>query len=307
MSDTEAYGVTRRMVAGQKTSPGCVIRLDRVVISGGDRGATKAPVVEGFRAISDTLVKPQSTEGTYLRLRRLRSRENSSQAFVQYQPKMPWLDGARITLVGDGESGITPREIRAVIANCANHRVRLVELAVDFDPATGVNGKYVRRFGRFGKSRRRDDRGGPEQERFGSRKSTKLVRSYAKRELNVYRVELELHSGLLRKCGIKKAGDLYRVASKVFPSHLDFVGVRWGKLEQYLTWRLGSQAARILGEARRRRDELSLRDALQFLSNRGVSNPHRFLKRLSLNDEIRVALRQWAEVFFTLVEELRTK
>jgi hypothetical protein len=97
------------------------------------------------------------------------------------------------------------------------------------------------------------------------------------------------------------------VASKVFPSHLDFVGVRWGKLEQYLTWRLGSQAARILGEARRRRDELSLRDALQFLSNRGVSNPHRFLKRLSLNDEIRVALRQWAEVFFTLVEELPTK
>jgi hypothetical protein len=211
---------------------------------------------------------------------------------------MPWLDALRITVVGDDQTGIMPEEIQAVVAKCANHRVTLVELALDFDNASGVDGLFVSRYGRFGKSRRRENRGGLGQQRFGSRGSLKLVRCYQKRALACFRVELELHAALLRKFGVTDCRDIYVVASKLIPSHLEFVGFRWKKLERSLTRRLGAKGGDILKEARRQRDEVSVRDALRFLSKSGVPNPHRFLKSLEINSEVKVALRRWAELFY---------
>jgi hypothetical protein len=245
--------VQREMTAIQKMRLSCVVRLDRLVVSDGVRGTKNAPVVEGFRVVGDTRVKPQSDKATYSRLRRLRSPESSSQAFVQYQPKMPWLDAWRITAVGDDETGITPEEIQALTAKCASHRLGLVELAVDFDSASGVDEAFVSRYGRFGKSRRREDLGGVGQLRLGSRGSLKLVRCYQKEALDCFRVELELHSALLRKFGVKDCRKLYVVASKLIPSHLCFLGFRWKKLARSLTRRFGSKGADILREARRRR------------------------------------------------------
>jgi hypothetical protein len=220
--------------------------------------------------------------------------------------QQPWLKSCIVTVIGDDELGITPEDLERIAAQFFNVRLCLVELALDFDRESGMDGRYVRSFGRFGKSRLRDDRGGQEQERFGSRGSMKMVRCYPKSQLNAYRVELEIHSGLLRRFGIKKCEDVY-MATKVFPSHVDFVGVRWGRLARSLARRFGSKGAGILREGRRRRDEVSLRAALRFLSQQGVPNPHRFLKRLKINDAIQVALRLWAERFYTLVGELPAK
>jgi len=93
----------------------------------------------------------------------------------------------------------------------------------------------------------------------------------------------------------------------VFPSHLDFVGFRWEKLGSYLAQRFGSRGANILYEARRRRDERSLRNATRFLSAKGVSNPHRFLFPLRINRNVRWALRRWAGPFYALAEERLVK
>jgi hypothetical protein len=263
--------------------------------------------MNGFSVLEDFRPKPQGRIPTYSRVKKLRSETTSCTVAVQYKPRQPWLRPCAVTAIGDDKVGITPEETEKIVAQFCNCRPSLVELALDFDRDSGVDEPYVRKFARFGKSRRRSDRGGPEQQRFGSRGSTKMVRCYPKRQLDAYRVELELHSGLLRKLGINKCADLYKVASKVCPSHVDFVGFRWGRLARSLNRRFGVKGPDILREARRRRDEVSLRDALRFLTQQGFPNPHRFLFRLEINNEIRAALRRWAELFYTLVGELPTK
>jgi hypothetical protein len=85
------------------------------------------------------------------------------------------------------------------------------------------------------------------------------------------------------------------------------VGFRWEKLARYLAQRFGSQGANIIEETRRRRNERSLSAAIRFLSAKDVPNAHRFLRPLKINNEIRFALRSWAERFVTLVPELPTK
>jgi hypothetical protein len=170
-----------------------------------------------------------------------------------------------------------------------------------------VDEAFVSRYGRFGKSRRREDLGGAGQLRLGSRGSLKLVRCYQKEALDCFRVELELHSALLRKFGVEDCRKLYVVASKLIPSHLCFLGFRWKKLARSLTRRFGSKGADILREARRRRDDVSLRDALRFLTEQGLPNAHRFLFRLEINKEVEVALRLWAKKFYALGGELPTK
>jgi hypothetical protein len=293
-------------MTAERDGNACTGRLDRLRFSAEPRRSSKIPEIDGFEVAEDFRAKQQGKIAAYARVKKLRGETTSCAITIQYKPLQPWLKSCVVTVIGDDKLGITPEELEVIAAQFSNIQLSLVELALDFDREAGVDENYVRRFGRFGKSQLRDDRGGPEQERFGSRGSTKVVRCYLKRKLNAYRVELELHRGLLRKFGVNKCEDLYMVASKVFPSHVEFVGVRWGKLARSLTRRFGSQGADILRGTRRRRDEVSLR-ALRFLSHRGVPNAHRFLKSLRLNSEIKIALRRWAETFHVLVGELPTK
>ena len=276
----------------------CTPRLDRIRFSAAPRRGPEIPAIKGFRVLQDFRPKPQGKIASYARVKKLLSETTSCAITIQYKPLQPWLNACIVTAIGDDALGITPEEVERIAGGFRNIQLCLVELALDFDRELGIDRQYVRRFARFGKSRQRDDRGGPEQVRFGSRGSTKVVRCYEKKQLNAYRVELELHRGLLRKFGINNCQDLYLVASKVWPSHVEFVGVRWGRLARALARRFEAKGVDILQETRRRRDELSLRDALQFLVERGVPNPHRFLKELEINADVRAALRRWAELFY---------
>src|SRR5260370_378937 len=80
---------------------------------------------------------------------------------------------------------------------------------------------------RFGKSRRRTNRGGPGTLRFGSRGSSKLIRCYWKEEIGRYRVELELHATLLKKFSIQKITELPLIVTKLWPAHFCFKVMRW--------------------------------------------------------------------------------
>jgi hypothetical protein len=291
----------------QKSSSPCTVRLDRLRFSAEPRRRTKASTIKGFVVAQDFRVKPQGKLPTYSRVRKLRSRTTSSSVVVQYKAQQPWLRPCAVTVIGDDTLGITPEELERIAEQFCNCKLSLVELALDFDPSTGVDRDDVLHHWLFGKARRRADRGGPGSLRFGSRSSPKIVRCYAKSEIGNFRVELEIHGALLRGMGITDIPNLYLVASKVSPKHVRVVGVRWKTLAAHLNRRFGSKGSAMLDETRRRRDELSLRDALRFLSEQGVPNPHRFLKPLRLNDEIKVALRRWSKKFYTLVGELPTK
>lgn len=130
---------------------------------------------------------------------------------------------------------------------------------------------------------------------FGSRKSDKFVRCYQKEGLQVFRVELELHSRLLRRHSVSTLDDLRSLPGVVYPKHLQFVEFDWERLERYLTKRFGAQASRILAGARK--GEASLQKVRRYLTRQGVVNVHRFLVPLAINKEIVHALNRWARTF----------
>jgi hypothetical protein len=179
-----------------------------------------------------------------------------------------------------------------ILELCRTYQLLLVELALDFATESGVDGKFVKRHGRFGKSRRQLDRGGPGQLRYGTRKSYKLVRCYAKPELQSYRVELELHSGFLRKHSISSFGDLEKLVTLVCRDHLQLVFVRWKRLGRHLVQKFGDRRGKTLLQAARDRSQ-SLQRVSKFLTRRGVTNPHRFLKPMKINQNIRQAMQAW--------------
>jgi hypothetical protein len=128
---------------------------------------------------------------------------------------------------------------------------------------------------------------------YGGRKTDKLVRCYWKKELGVFRVELELHRGLLRD--ISTLNDFLYLPDVVYPKHLQFVELDWGRLEQYLNGKAGDKGSRIIAGARRR--SASLRRVRRYLDKHGVVNVHRFLVPLPINEKVSRALDRWARQF----------
>jgi len=272
----------------------CQVRLDRLVICGDGRVDSVLPDIKGFRVDKDFRPRRLGRLATYDRVRRYVSRTSSALVVVQYQPLCPWLKPRRITLIADDELGLTQQEVESALADCLDHRVSLFELALDFDLDAGIDEKFVRRHGRFGKSRLAMGRSG--QFRFGSRASPKLVRFYRKESIRSFRVEVEAHSALLRKYSVARVSDLGTLAMNLAPSHIKFCRVLWEKLQPYLAEKFGSGGQPICDEARRRADS-SLGKALRYLAQNGVHNPHRFLGSLKINRDVREALERWAEAF----------
>lgn len=128
---------------------------------------------------------------------------------------------------------------------------------------------------------------------YGGRKTDKLVRCYQKKQLGKFRVELELHSGLLRD--IATLDDFVYLPDIVYPNHLQFVDFDWNRLEKYLSKSLGDEGRRIIAGAKSR--SRSLRRVRRYLNRNGVANVHRFFMPLEINEKARRALDQWARQF----------
>lgn len=131
--------------------------------------------------------------------------------------------------------------------------------------------------------------------RYGGRKTDKLVRCYEKNSLRVFRVELELHSRLLRLNDISTLDDFLYLPDVAYPKHLQFVEFDWARLEQYLNRRPGDDGPRIVAGARRR--SLSLQRVRRYLNRKGIMNVHRFLVPLEMNEKVSRALDRWARHF----------
>jgi hypothetical protein len=131
------------------------------------------------------------------------------------------------------------------------------------------------------------------QLRYGGRKTGKFVRCYWKKELGVYRVEVELHSSLLRN--ISTLDDFLYLPDIVYPKHLRFVEFDWKWLRQHLSKRFAEESSRIIAKAKRR--ATSLQRVRRYLHRHGTANVHRFLVPMAVNEEVRRALDRWARDF----------
>jgi hypothetical protein len=125
---------------------------------------------------------------------------------------------------------------------------------------------------------------------YGSRKSDKFVRCYLKPRLG-FRVELELHSGLLHHHQIATLDDLLHLPEVIQPKHFQFVDLDWVRLKRYLVHKFGARGHQIL--VRAQSPARSIRWALRYLRKKKVPNPHRFLVPLPVNEAITRALSRW--------------
>jgi hypothetical protein len=130
---------------------------------------------------------------------------------------------------------------------------------------------------------------------YGSRRSDKLVRCYEKPQVGAYRVELELHSGLLRRNSISALDDLVRLPELLCPKHLEFVDFDWSQLARHLTFKIGDRSDVVIAGARHRR--MSILRLQRYLRREGVFNTHRFLMPRAINKDVRRALNRWTRKF----------
>jgi hypothetical protein len=131
--------------------------------------------------------------------------------------------------------------------------------------------------------------------RYGGRKSAKFVRCYWKQEMNVYRVEVELHPRVLYQHDIGAVQDLPKAARAIYPNHLHFAEINWKKLRAYLAKRDGKTWEAIFEGAVKRAK--SMRRVTQYLRRQRIPNVHRFLAPLAINAKVRQALETWALQF----------
>jgi hypothetical protein len=130
---------------------------------------------------------------------------------------------------------------------------------------------------------------------FGSRKSGKFVRCYAKEQLSAFRVEIEFHSSLLRSRSIFQADDLVQLVDIVYPKHVQFVDFDWEQLQLHLTRKMGTRGHDVLVAAKKR--ATSVQRLARYLRRKGILNVHRLYLPLAINKTIEFALRRWSRSF----------
>ncbi len=273
------------------------VQIDRVqLLSWAPEGRTP-PTLTRFVVTRDSFVRCQTTTATYARCRHYKSLRDDTKIYWQYRRQKGWLEPWKITIVADDKTGLAYEDFDRVTRRCRLYHFLTVELAIDFSPSMGISRGFIPQHATFGKSRPRAKHSLDRVLYRGRRRSNKLVRCYAKDELNVFRVELELHSRLLRHHSISALADLQRLPGVIYPKHLLLVGFDWERLEHYLAKRFGMQASRVLAGARKR--EASVRRTRRYLARQGVVNIHRFLVPLAINDAVVDALDRWARTFRT--------
>ncbi len=276
-------------------APKCHVVLDRLQVLGWPCNQKPPQMLCGFRLAWDTRVRPQTSIATYGRCRKYRGIGSQTQIYLQYKPCAPWLPPWKVTLIADDKTGLLRSHVEAVIRHCRQHRLLMVELAIDFLPYSGVDRAFVRRHAKFGKTQRNKRTIGLV---YGTRKSGKRVHCYRKVQLGVYRVELQLNSALLRANRLSIPDDLQKLSKVLISKHVQFVRIAWKPLRRYLYARFGRKRGKgIFDQARVR--EYSLQGVVRYLRRESIPNTHRFLRSLSLNKQIRAAVRKWSIEFMT--------
>jgi hypothetical protein len=129
---------------------------------------------------------------------------------------------------------------------------------------------------------------------WGARKGQKLVRSYARPETQVHRVELELHSRLLRVYGINSSDDFPRLVNNLIEKHIAFFRLDRKKLIQRLQRNgfNGRKQQLILEQVSDRKADMY--DVLRFLRKRvHLTNAQRLCRLDKLDSLVVEAAQRW--------------
>ncbi len=266
--------------------PECEARLDRLIFYATEFQKAAFLALPGYRCSRSHFLRSSA----YRRLIELQSENSGAKIQIYYGRRVPWVAPCKIVLIADDPTGLQPSQVFAALELLTQAKLSMVELACDFNGSSGVDVAFVQRHVLFGKSRFLARKPGIMW--FGSRRSSKLVRTYWKPEICAFRIELELHSRWLRNHGIGNVFDFNLLPTLLARHHLFFCRLEWGAVFKRIrrssrTWRFA------LRNLEWQRNDLLA--TLNFLRREVcLTNTHRLLVPLETNEVVLRALKKWA-------------
>jgi hypothetical protein len=207
----------------------CLVKLDRIVITAIAISLQALCAIPGYRAGKTKLLWRQ----LYGEVTRILGTGSIHEIIVESAPNARWLPRFRITIVPRDPTGLLFQDLRFILELIPNFKLVLVEIAFDFPLETVVDTLFVRRHMLAGKTRLRPG-GNALHERWGSARSSKVVRAYAKFEASSFRIEFQLNARFLRQHGIDHVSDFAKLATILPRHHIHFAALDNNKLRQHL-------------------------------------------------------------------------
>jgi hypothetical protein len=281
-----------RSRAGNYEPVRCDAKLDRIVLTAIAVSLHALCAIPGYRAKqTERLWKKLYGEVT-----RIYGTGSIREVVVESAPAVRWLVRYRVTITPRDETGVLLQDLALILELLPQFKIVLLEISLDFPIQSVVDPWFVHRHLLCGKTRM--PLGPiPLHEKWGTSRSSKTVRSYAKFvEILCFRIEIQLNSRFLRKHQINHASDFPKLATILPRHHIHFASLDHGKLRQHLQ-RSGlphkTKTAILKSVAESRK---SLWSTLRLLRRRWhFVNVRRLLTPLAeMNGIVVAALNQWA-------------
>jgi hypothetical protein len=291
-------------------TPACVVRLDGVEFIA--TGIAKKQILDipGFRGGDDHFVKQKAPENfqPYRRVANFESDTSIWKMHVLYKPTAQWIAPFKVTLISQDKTGLLPVDVLSILELLPGAKLVRIDVAFDFGYRSGVDGAWVRSHSLFGKARRNQVGIRRGWDAWGSRKGTKFVRSYYKKELNIHRLELQLNRKFLRRFGIHDIFDFWRLISILPLNHILFAEIDTAGIQHHLRMRgfWGNQFWQILERVADASGDLLLQCAV-LRKRGGFKNVRRVLIPLKENHLVAKALGEWAAQWPTRPKKLGVK
>lgn len=283
----------------------CVSNIDRVVATASDLVLGEFDEVSGYEIGKARPLWNQS----YRTATPIKGGGSVRQLTIESGPAKPCYPRYRIAIEPRDSTGLEAQDLALILKRLTNPKLQLVEVAFDFPFETVVDTEFVERHGVFGKSEPRCVGKIPVYDSWGSRKGSKLVKSYYKAEICVHRLELEFHAPDLRHYGITDIVNFQKFATLLPGHHIYFGQIDHGALVRRLvTEGFTPEKVREI-RSKVRRLEWNLSAALSYLRRTvGLTNARRLLTPLEeVNLVDREALEKWAAKWRTAIVRLRTR
>ena len=280
-----------RRRAGSYKPLQCHVKLDRVIITAREVPLQELGKIPGYRA------KPAKRlwKKLYREVTRIYGTGSIRKIFIESGPNVGWLPKFRISIIPPDTTGLLLEDLGFILELIAEFKLVLVEIALDLPLDSIVDTSFVRQHMLAGKTRLRPG-GNVLHERWGSARSSKVVRAYAKFEASSFRIEFQLNARFLRKHGINHASDFPKLATILSSHHIYFAALDDNKLREYLRRsrlpaKTKTSILKTVAESRK-----SLWSTLRLLRRKWhFTNVRRLLVPLpAMNRIVVAALNEWA-------------
>jgi len=216
-------------LSGNYEQLSCIAKLDRLILTAVALVITELCKIPGYRAVRTKRVWGQ----LYREVTRIYGTSSIRQVIVESAPNVGWLARFRITVIPRDGSGLLLQDLCLILELIPDVKIVLVEIAFDFPLRSVVDTSFVQEHMLCGKTWMRAG-GTALHERWGSSRSAKVARAYAKFEVPSFRLEFQLNARFLRKHQINNAFDFPKLATILPRHHIYFATLDDRKLREQL-------------------------------------------------------------------------